>query len=129
MSKLNNDLINEICKLIEAGNYARHAALSVGITEQTFYNWINRGERSKSGIYFEFFESIKKSRAKAIVRNVAIVNKAAQDGDWKAAMTWLERTEPDLYGRKERIEHSSDKDSPLMIEFVVKDNKKEKKRD
>lgn len=44
-------------------------------------------------------EVIKKSKAEAIKRNVAIVQQAAMK-QWQAAAWWLERTEPEKYGRR-----------------------------
>lgn len=50
----------------------------------------------------ELWEQIVKARAEAIVRAVAQIQKAAHQGDWKAAAWWLERQAPELYGQKRK---------------------------
>jgi hypothetical protein len=45
----------------------------------------------------ELWDQTRKARADAIVRNVAQVQKAAQQGEWKAAAWFLERTLPDVF--------------------------------
>ena len=46
----------------------------------------------------ELWQEIYKARADAVVRAVAQIQKAANQGDWKAAAWWLERSLPDKYG-------------------------------
>jgi len=46
------------------------------------------------------WNEITKARADAVVRNVTLIQKAAQDGSWQAAAWWLERAVPGQYGRK-----------------------------
>jgi len=50
--------------------------------------------------YLALWSDLKKSRADAIVRNVAHVQQAAQNGSWQAAAWWLERTVPHTYAKK-----------------------------
>jgi hypothetical protein len=50
--------------------------------------------------YLQLWADLKKSRADAIVRNVAHVQQAAQNGSWQAAAWWLERTVPQTYAKK-----------------------------
>ena len=47
--KLTNRLCDEICNDIKAGVPIKHAAISHGITEVTFYNWYNKGKKAKKG--------------------------------------------------------------------------------
>lgn len=42
-----------------------------------------------------------KARADAVVRAIAQIQKAAQQGDWKAAAWWLERVMPETYQPKQ----------------------------
>lgn len=100
-TKLTPELQEEICKYIEIGVPNKQAALACGISETTFYNWIKRGENTNSGKYFKFLESVKKAQAKNVLRNVAIIEKAAQEKNWQAAAWILERKYPEDWGRKE----------------------------
>ena len=48
------------------------------------------------------WREVYKARAESIVRAVAQIQKAANQGDWKAAAWWLERAMPATYAIKER---------------------------
>lgn len=106
--KLNKFFIEEAAKLIEAGVHQRHVAQALGIHEATWYRWLQEGENAKSGIKREFYEAIKKAEGRAIVRNIAQIQKAAQEGNWQAAAWWLERRYPDEYGKKEKTTIATD---------------------
>ena len=129
-TKLTLELQEIILKHIEAGNYAKDACHAVGISEKTYYEWLKRGEESQRSTnrFGKFSKSIKEAHAKAIIRNVTVVNKAAKDGDWKAAMTWLERTNPQDWGKKEYLSQDINMKSlpPAEIIFEVVDAKTSK---
>lgn len=91
-------------ELIRAGNYYKHVAQYLGIAESTFYRWLQEGEKAKHGLKREFFEAIKKAEAEAIARNVALIQKSAQEGNWQAAAWWLERRYPEEWGRKDKMD-------------------------
>lgn len=59
----------------------------------------------------ELWQEIYKARADAVVRAVAQIQKAANQGDWKAAAWWLERAMPGKYGTK------SERAYPAVIEY------------
>jgi hypothetical protein len=54
-------------------------------------------------------DGIEKAESVAEHRHVAIVRKAAESGAWQAAAWWLERRHPDVYGRRERVAVSVDR--------------------
>ena len=117
--KLTPELQDKIITYIKAGNYAKVACKASGICEDTFYDWIKKGENAKSGKFFGFSESIKRARATAEIRNVAVVNKAAEK-HWTAAMTWLERKYPERWGNKQyqKVEHSGKVDISIFKEYL-----------
>jgi hypothetical protein len=112
---LTEEIQKNICDALTQGNYQDDAARYAGIAESTYYKWISRGmdERNrvedggkpdtKEVMYVEFVEAVEKARANASVRNVMLVQRAAQD-HWQAAAWWLERSFPKKWGRKERHE-------------------------
>lgn len=53
----------------------------------------------------ELWKAVERARAEAIVRAVAQIQKAANQGDWKAAAWWLERAMPDTYQPKQKKEY------------------------
>jgi len=122
-SKLTDELIEKICKYIEAGNYAKTACLACGISEVTFYDWIKKGEEAikegKNNKYAKFLKSIKEARAKAEIKNVKIIMEAAQENP-KHAEWWLERTNPEFWGRKDKLEvkHSGKIDISILKKYL-----------
>ena len=117
-SKLNEEFIKQAVKLIEAGNYQKHVAQALGITETTWYRWMQEGEKAKSGLKRKFYESIKKAEARAVLRNVAKILQASQEGNWQAAAWWLERRYPDEWGRKDKLDMNTQGEIKILVEKV-----------
>ena len=109
--KYTPELVSELIKYIEAGNYQKTACEAVGISEETFYTWMKEKP--------EFSESIKKAESKAIARNVMIIQKAAQTS-WQAAAWFLERKDYERWGRKELI--GGIDNEPIEIKVIYDDN-------
>jgi transposase len=101
-AKLTPELQNKICDAIRAGNYLETAAAFAGIGKSTFYDWLRRGQRVSKGIYHDFSEAVEKALADSEARDVALIAKAAADGQWQAAAWRLERKFPDRWGRRDR---------------------------
>ena len=76
--------------------------------------------KCRKGVYFEFFEAIKKAEAQAEARNVAVIQTAARDS-WQAAAWWLERKYPQEWGKKERHEHVGKDGEPIELDIDPKD--------
>ena len=124
-TKLTPQIIDEIEYLVGGGNYISTACQAVGINHQTYYNWLERGEKGEEP-YFAFVEALKRAEAKAEAARVARVEAAGIGGNlmrkktitkpdgtviedeqwsqpqWLADMTHLERRHPDRWGRKDR---------------------------
>lgn len=74
-----------------------------GISERTYYDWMKKG-REGDPRYLQFSQDIEKARAEAVMVNLAVIRKAAQNGQWQAAAWWLERVLPKEYGRKTTVD-------------------------
>ena len=85
-----------IVEAVAAGNTRHDAAEYAGVGRSTFLAWLARG-RKKNGRngrpYRDLLDAVKKAEAGAVVRNVAIIQKAANK-TWQAAAWWLERKNP-----------------------------------
>ena len=114
-TKLTPETKEDIVKALRAGNSRRDSALYAGISEQTFYSWMSRG-RDGEPLYIEFLEAVEKAEAQSVVRNVAIIQRAAEE-TWQAAAWWLERKRPDDWGRRQRMDIGADKEE---LEVIVK---------
>ena len=68
-SILTDALTAQLSHHVAAGNFASTACALVGVSEHSFYNWLNRGEREllegEDSPYTRFFQSIKKAAAMA----------------------------------------------------------------
>lgn len=132
---LNDELQEKIVELIKLGNYAEDAAGAVGIGRTTFFLWMARGRAESERLklmpdaepneletpYVTFMNAVEKARDEATARNVAVIQKAAHSGDWKAAAWYLERTRQKTYGRAERVEMTGADGEPMKMVVDVGD--------
>lgn len=117
-SKLTPEVQERICKVIRAGNYAYIAAEYAGISETTFYRWMEQGEEQKTGRHREFREAVKAAEREAEIRAVATVQQH-MGKSWQAAMTYLERKFPQRWGR--RVDVTSAGRDLTKVEMVIVD--------
>lgn len=98
--KLNEETKARLVQGIKLGLSNKLAAQYAGVSESTFYAWRQRGQAGEPG-YLELLESIKRAEAESAAHCLAVIKKAAQDGNWTSAAWLLERR----HGyRKEQIE-------------------------
>jgi hypothetical protein len=83
-----------ICEYIRGGMPAKWAARCAGISESVFFAWQAADP--------DFAERLKGARAEKIRKLVKYVTDAAP-ANWAAAMTLLERTEPEDFGRTNKV--------------------------
>ena len=117
--KLTEELIKEAYKLVSAGNYIKDVYPILGIGSTTWFRWLREGEAAKSGIKRQFWQTIKKAEKDAVARNVALIQRAAQEGNWQAAAWWLERKYPEQWGKRDNVNLTTDKDGfRIEVEYV-----------
>lgn len=112
------DLANMIIDNVRRGNYVETAAALAGLAKVTFYDWLRRGARGEQP-YQDFHEAIQQARAVAEDRAVRAI---LGDGSWQALAWWLERTKPDLYGRKDKLTASVDSQHTERQESIFEAN-------
>ena len=103
-TKYNEETETRITQALRAGNTRRAACAYAGISQDTFANWL----KSKS----HFADAIEKAEGDAEVRNVAIIQKAA-DSTWQAAAWWLERKHKADWSS--RVEQTGADGSPVKV--------------
>ena len=100
-TKLTHNKILEITEPIKAGNFAVTACMLSGVSERTYYYWLELGEQRESSIYAEFCEAVEQAEAE---REARLVKKLEKSNDLKATMWMLERTAPERWGvRRSRV--------------------------
>ena len=102
-----------ILDALEGGCYIEDAVAYAGISKPTYYKWLDIGVAERDRLladenttpnpavadYLDFSNAVERTRAKAVVRNIGIIQKAALTS-WQAAAWWLERTRPKQFGRQ-----------------------------
>ena len=94
-----------VCQSLQGGCTRKASHQSAGISHETFLEWLRR--------YPEFLEVVTRAEADAENLMVAAVHKAATDGDWRAAESWLKRRRRDDWGDNERVTHGG------SLEFIA----------
>lgn len=90
-TKLTRVVCERIALLIRSGNTVEVAAAAAGISEASFFAWMDRGEEADTGIYREFYDAIEQARAESEALQVERISRAANNGSWQAAAWLLER--------------------------------------
>jgi transposase-like protein len=91
-----------IIKYIRNGAHLSHAANAVGIDDTTVYRWVKWGIEDPESLYGLFVEDLQRAKGLAILRNVTIVQRAAED-DWIAAKWLLSVLDPEVFGNKSTV--------------------------
>lgn len=105
-SKLTKETQDRLISAIKAGATLEAACNYAGIDYTTFRKWMKKGESSRSGKFFEFFNAIKRAEAELEVRCALEWNKKITE-DWRAAKEFLERRFPDRWGRSVTLTQES----------------------
>jgi hypothetical protein len=107
-SKLTKQRQENIAAMIEDGHSIGAAARSTGITVQTFFNWMERGEQQDEGVYGDFFDRITRARGVGESRYLdAIVDIAKETNDTATLMTLLKSRYPNSWGDAERADQDA----------------------
>lgn len=117
--KLTNDLIEAIAAPIRQGAYVETAVALAGVSKQSFYRWLREAENEDAyGLVLKLSDAVKKAMAEAEMRDLAVIDRAAQSGEWTAAAWRLERKHPERWGRqaKVQLEHSGAEDKPIKVQ-------------
>lgn len=136
-TKLTPEIQRAIVSALEAGNYQDDSAAFAGISTSALYNWIARGRAERERIeaggkptkseapFVEFVDAVESARAKAAVRHVANIAKAANEGAWQASAWYLERSYPQKWGRINRTEISGPGGGPIeaQVDLEALDDK------
>lgn len=86
------------------GHYAKTAAQTSGISEQTLYNWLKKGEvPDRYPEHAAFLQAYRKAEAEAEGKAIEAVRAAFSD-DWRAAMTYLERRHPGRWAKRQNVD-------------------------
>ncbi len=109
--KLNKEIQDMICSVLQRGGYIESAAAYAGISKKTLYNWLKKGHTQKTGKYKNFLYAVRKSQADA---EVALLDGiyAAGKKHWAAYQWILAHKFPQRWGQSRVM----DEDGSLSYE-------------
>ena len=71
--KLTKEVQDAIVSYIQASNYFSPACWAAGITPQSGFNWLKKGEELEAGIYHDFWVAVNKAEAEAEIADIAYI--------------------------------------------------------
>lgn len=104
---------DEFLRHIASGTTIRDACAMAGIGEASYYRWMETGEadaeRDRDTPYRKFRVAVEQARCEARVTALQHI-RDAMPKNWRAAAWYLERTQPEEWGKPDRyeIKHSGD---------------------
>ena len=107
-SKYTPETVQKILNALRAGNYLTTAARYAGVNVKTVQRWME--------MYPEFALDVEQADASGEIRNIAIIQKAAERS-WQAAAWLNERKYPERWGRVDRVEvYQVQKQAEALVE-------------
>lgn len=118
---LRPEMIKTISEAVELGAHLSLACKAGCIAYSTFREYLIQGEedvasdiRPEDSIYRQLYEAVQAAQYRCMLRQLAIIEKAAQRGEWTAAAWKLERNWPELYALRGRIELTGPGGGPVQ---------------
>lgn len=75
--KLNDEVKQTIVGYIRLGATHRHAAQAAGISEPTFYRWMDQGRTQKRGKFRELRDAVARAESEGLSQNLQLIRRAA----------------------------------------------------
>jgi hypothetical protein len=85
------------------GAFERAIARVLGVPEMVFISTLSKGKKGESKRYADFAKRFYEARKEHMKRQLRVVDKAAEEGDWKPAAWQLERSFG--FTKQETVEH------------------------
>jgi len=120
-TKLNEAVANMILGHVRCGAPVEVAARAAGIHRDTYYEWVNRGEREPDSIYGEFSDKVREAEAFAECEAVKSIYDGAQ---WVCRAWWLERTRPKRYALRKPEPETQEQKAPVI--WINRSDEKDK---
>lgn len=97
--------VTELLEAVSRGNYIETSCKAAGISKNTVYQWLKRGDAGEEP-FKAFRDALEKAEAKAELEVLETVRAAGKAGPqyWPASMTLLERRHPEKWGKRQDAE-------------------------
>ena len=101
-TKLTDELIAEMTKALRLGMTVKLSCQYCGISTAAYYRWTSLGKQDPSSAHGRFLDAVTRARGKGAAHHLALLTRAANEGNVQASMWLLERCHNFI--RRERIE-------------------------
>ena len=115
-SRLNAAVQDRLVTALRSGATRESCATYAGIGITTFHTWMQKGEERPGSDYADFRAAVKAAEADSEILLAGRLMAAAA-GDWRAALSVLERRFPDAWGRRDALVHEGNDKRP--VRFVL----------
>lgn len=120
---LTPDVRTKICDAMRIGAYQVEAARFAGVSENALLGWLKSGrDDAEAGLdtpHSSFAADFETAQAQAVVRALTVVQRAMNEGDWRAAMGWLSRRHADRWGERGQVDVTVTRVDPADIELAA----------
>ena len=127
-STLTPEVQAKIVEAVKAGNYKHVAAAYAGVPRGTFFQWMDRGRRQKTGRYKDFYDAITEAEAIAESNNVVTIALASKN-DWKASAWLLERSKRTRWGAHISVDGMRELSDDQLLEIIAQLNERLQEED
>ena len=117
--KLNQDLIDKVCKYIRAGNYVEPSCRACGIGITTYYEWMKKAEIEPNSIYATFKKAIEEAEAEAEIAIELEMRKKVPE-DWRAGDTILKKRFRKRWGDNVKVENTDEERIHIILPKEIK---------
>lgn len=117
-SKFTPEVRKRILDALRIGATRQDAALASGVSVSLFMEWLDNGRKQKTGAFVEFLESVEQAEGEARLKFTAVIARAANDGDWRAAESYLKRRDRASWGDNQDVTSGG---GPLVLRVVYDD--------
>lgn len=127
-SKLDPATLKRLETALKLGMSIKKAVTYSGISRSTFYRWQDRynkideacdGDRDSIKNVddldlWDFWDTIKKAQVEGEASHLGVITKAANNGIWQASAWFLERSNPEEWGKREKNKLSDGKEEEVI---------------
>jgi len=112
-TRLQPEFIAEFAQHITDGVMPMTACQMMGVNDSMYYQWMADGRANRAQPCIDFERAVEKAKAACMKRRIGIIEHAAER-TWQAAAWLLERSHPEMYALRNRLEVSHPE--PMRVE-------------
>ena len=127
-SKLDPGTLKRLETALKLGMSIKKAVTYSGISRSTFYRWQDRYKKIDEACdgdrdsiknvddldLWDFWDTIKKAQVEGEASHLGVITKAANNGIWQASAWFLERSNPEEWGKREKNRLTDGKEEEVI---------------